>query len=55
MNVAIVSFVIIAAIALVIFVIIRNKKDRKDLVEKLNEDYPKPKNEDPANDSDSRV
>jgi len=31
--------------ALVIFLIIRNKKDRKEFTEQLNSDYPKSKDE----------
>jgi hypothetical protein len=33
------------AIALIIFLVLRNIKDEKDLEDKLDNDYPKPKHE----------
>ena len=36
----------ILAIALIIFLIVRNQKDEKDFEKTLNNDYPKPKSDD---------
>jgi hypothetical protein len=36
----------IAAIALVVFLVLRNRKDEKDFEEQVNNDYPKAKDED---------
>ena len=41
MNWTILIIVGVLVIALVVFTIIRNQKDKKDLKEKLNNDYPK--------------
>ena len=41
----IVIVVILLAIALVVFLIIRNQKDEQELEQKLNRDYPKYKEE----------
>lgn len=42
-NTILLILVILAGIALVIFVVRRNRKDKKSLMKKLNEDYDKPK------------
>jgi LPXTG-motif cell wall-anchored protein len=39
-------------LALVIFLIVRNRKDEKSLEHKLNEDYPKPKEDEHTTDPD---
>lgn len=39
-------------IALLLFIIIRNKKDRKELENKLNQDYKKPHEEEHTRDPD---
>lgn len=36
---------ILVVISLLAFIIVRNKKDQRDLEKKLNEDYKKPKKE----------
>ncbi len=36
----------ILAIALIVFLVVRNQKDEKDFIKELNNDYPKPKSED---------
>ncbi len=41
-NAPIIIIVAIILSALIIFLIYRNKKDRKNLENKLNNDYPKP-------------
>ncbi len=45
MNWAIIILVGISAIALIVFLIRRNQKDEKQLENKLNNDYPKPRDE----------
>jgi hypothetical protein len=45
MNWLVLIPVAIALIALVVFLIKRNLKDEKDVEELLNNDYPKPKND----------
>ena len=47
---AIVGFAVIV-IALIIFLIRQNQKDKKDLVNKLNQDYKKPSEEEPFDSS----
>ncbi len=42
----------VALVALVIFLIVRNMKDEKELEHKLNEDYPKPKEDEHNTDPD---
>ena len=41
MNLIVISIVIFFGILLIIFTIIRNQKDKKDLEKTLNNDYPK--------------
>lgn len=45
MNISLLAFIVVIVILalLVIFIVIRNRKDEKELTEKLNEDYKKPK------------
>ncbi len=45
MNWLIIIIVGILAIALIAFLVIRNQKDEKDFEKELNNDYPKPRNE----------
>ena len=45
MNWTVLIFVGIAAIALIVFLVIRNLKDKNELEKKLNEDYRKSKDE----------
>ena len=35
----------IFVIALIVFLIVRNRKDEKEFIQELNNDYPKPKSE----------
>ena len=46
MNWFIIIIVGILAIVLIVFLIIRNQKDKKKFERKLNNDYPKPRSED---------
>ncbi len=45
MNWLIIIVVGILVIALIIFLVIRNQKDKKKFTELLNNDYPKPRDE----------
>ncbi len=45
MNWTVMILVGMACVALIIFLIVKNKKDKKDLEEKIKNDYPKPKDE----------
>ena len=40
MNYGVIIIVVLLAVALVIFLFLKNQKDKKELVEKLNKDYP---------------
>lgn len=42
----------VVLVALVIFLIVRNRKDEKVLEHELNEDYPKPKEDEHTDDPD---
>ncbi|MBN9485355.1 MAG: hypothetical protein J0H46_18520 [Bacteroidetes bacterium] len=44
-NWKILALVAIVVVALFYFILTRNKKDRKELEEELNEDYPHPRDE----------
>ncbi len=46
MNWLIVIIVGILAIALVVFLVMRNQKDEKEFEKELDNDYPKPRSED---------
>ena len=45
MSLTAIVFAILAGLALLIFLVVRNQKDKKDLVNKLNQDYKKTKDE----------
>lgn len=51
-NWTVILIVGVLLVALVVFIIIRNNKDRKDLEHKLNEDYRKSKETEHTIDSD---
>jgi preprotein translocase subunit YajC len=55
MNALIIILVIVAAVALIVFTVIRNQRDKKDLVKKLNDDFPKGKEEHVNIDGDNHV
>ena len=46
MNWLIIIIVGILAIALIVFLVIRNQKDEKEFEKELDNDYPKPRSED---------
>jgi len=45
MNIPLLVIVLLAGLSLIIFLVVRNQKDKKDLVNKLNQDYKKSKDE----------
>lgn len=46
MNLTTVILVAVAVMAIIVFLILRNKKDEKRFENNLNNDYPKPKQHD---------
>jgi len=50
MNLPLIIFAVIAALALVSFLIIRNNKDEIKFERKLDNDYPKPRHAEDEND-----
>ncbi len=55
MNWTILIFFGIAVIALIIFLVVSNKKDKEDFEEVLNEDYPKLSDEKKDEEIDDRL
>ena len=55
MNLPLVIIAAVAALALVIFLIIRNKKDEKKLKNQLGNNYPKPRSEEGDIDTDQFI
>jgi large-conductance mechanosensitive channel len=51
-NGTVLAIVAIILLALMVFMVVRNKKDRKKLEHQLNHDYKKPKNEEHTEDAD---
>lgn len=45
MNWTVLILVGVAVIILIVWLLLRNKKDEQDLEKQLNEDYPKPRDE----------
>jgi hypothetical protein len=45
MNIPVLVITLLGALVLIVFLVVRNKKDRKDLENKLNNDYTKPKDD----------
>ena len=41
-----IALIVLAALAFVIFLFIKNQRDKKDLIRKLNNDYKKPEESD---------
>jgi protein-S-isoprenylcysteine O-methyltransferase Ste14 len=55
MNWYVIIIIGVLAIALIVFLVIRNQKDEIDLEEKLNDDYSKPKHEHIDTDMDRNI
>ena len=51
-NGTVLAIVAIILLALMVFMVVRNKKDRKKLEDQLNQDYKKPKDEEHTEDAD---
>ena len=54
MNVPVLIAVGIMALLFIIFLIIRNQKDKKEVVDQIKQDYPKSKNEEGDADVDNK-
>lgn len=54
MNLPVLIFVGIAAALFIILIIIKNQKDKKEVIDQMNRDYPKSKNEEGDADVDNR-
>jgi hypothetical protein len=55
MNQPVLIFVGIAAVLFIILLILRNKKDKKEVIEQIKNDYPRSKEGDPNADNDSQM
>ena len=57
MNQPVLIFVGIAAVLFIILLILRNKKDKKEVIDQIKNDYPKSKDKegDPDIDNDSQI
>jgi hypothetical protein len=53
MNLPVLIIVGVAAVALILFLVIRNQKDKKDLEYQIKNDYPKSKDEEGDADIDN--
>jgi hypothetical protein len=53
MNLPVLIFVGIAAVLFIIFLVIKNQKDKKEVVDQMKNDYPKSKNEEGDADVDN--
>lgn len=54
MNQPVLIFVGIAAVLFIILLILRNKKDKKEVIDQMKNDYPKSKDEEGDADVDNR-
>ncbi len=54
MNLTVLIFVGIAAVLLIAFLVIRNQKDKKEVIDQIKNDYPKSKDEEGAADVDNK-
>lgn len=54
MNLPVLIFVGITAILFIILLVIRNQKDKKEVIDQMKNDYPKSKNEEGDADVDNR-
>jgi hypothetical protein len=52
LNGPVLAIIAVVLLALLLFLIIRNKKDRKELENTLNQDYKKPREEEHTDDPD---
>lgn len=54
MNLPVLIFVGITAVLFIILLVIRNQKDKKEVIDQMKNDYPKSKNEEGDADVDNR-
>ncbi len=54
MNLPVLIFVGITAILFIILLVIRNQKDKREVIDQMKNDYPKSKNEEGDADIDNR-
>lgn len=54
MNLPVLIFVGITAILFIILLVIRNQKDKKEVIDQMKNDYPKSKNEEGDADVDNK-
>ncbi len=54
MNLPVLIFAGIAAVLLIAFLIIRNQKDKKEVIDQIKNDYPKSKDEEGEADVDNK-
>jgi hypothetical protein len=54
MNLPVLIFVGIAALLFIVLLVVRNQKDKKEVIDQMNKDYPKPKDEEGDADVDNK-
>ncbi len=54
MNLPVLIFVGITALLFIIFLVVRNQKDKKEVIDQMTQDYPKSKDEEGDADVDNR-
>ena len=54
MNVPVLIFVGIAAVLFLVLLVIRNQKDKKEVIDQIKNDYPKSKDEEGGADVDNK-
>ena len=54
MNLPVIISVGIMALLFIVFLIVRNQKDKKEVIDQIKEDYPKSKNEEGDADVDNK-
>ena len=54
MNLPVLIFVGITALLFIILLVIRNQKDKKEVIDQMNQDYPKSKDEEGSADVDNK-
>ena len=54
MNLPVLIFVGIAALLFIVFLVVRNQKDKKEVIDQIKNDYPKSKDEEGDADVDNK-
>ena len=55
MNLPVLIFVVIAAVLFIVLLILKNQKDKKEVIDQMKNDYPKSKDEEGDADVDNRT